>query len=220
MSPRRFKILLLLAAVLAAIAMGKYFVAGSPRDAAPGTLESGTLLSPARPLPAFALVDQNGAAAGPESFKGHWTLVYFGFTHCPEACPATLALLAQLKRELAGTLPPAQLPSVLLVSVDPERDSPAVLKSYLASFDPEFRGFTGTPEALRDFAAGLGMLFWKVPNNRDYLMEHGTAILLVDQDGQLAALFSAPHVLDALVRDYRRSVGASESTLVNSQVIS
>ncbi len=212
MSSRLWIPLLLLGAALAGIGIGRLFLERTPGTSAPVALESGTWFSPPQPLPDFALVDQNGAPAGPDVFKGRWTLVFFGFTHCPEACPTALALLASLRRELAGSLPAEQLPAVLLVTVDPERDTPEVLKDYLASFDagfdPGFAGLTGSPAALRAFAAGLGMLYWKVPAGSDYTMEHGTAILLVNPGGQLAALFSAPHVLDVLVRDYRRSVAA------------
>jgi protein SCO1/2 len=208
-SSRRWILLLLTGAAVAGIVVGRWFFAGGPPPAPPPTLESGTFLSPSRPVPAFALVNQDGAPAGPAILTGHWTLVFFGFTHCPEACPTTLALLASLRRELAARVPADRLPAVLLVSVDPERDTPEVLKQYLAAFDPAFSGLTGSPDAMREFAAGLGMLYWKVPVDGDYMMDHSTAILLVNPEGRLTALFSAPHVLDVLARDYRRSVGAS-----------
>jgi protein SCO1/2 len=175
-------------------------------------LESGTWLSPARPLPAFALVDQDAKAAGPERFRGRWTLVFFGFTHCPEACPTTLALLGVVRRALAATLPAEQVPAVLLISVDPERDTPPALKSYLAGFDPTFSGLTGNPEAVRAFATALGVPYRKIPMKGDYMMDHSTAIMLVNPDGQLAALFTGPHVADVLVRDVSRSVGTSRPT--------
>ena len=199
--------LLLLAAGLGGIGLGRVFFA--PANTSTPVLESGTWLSPARPLPAFTLVDQDGRAAGPERFQGHWTLVFVGFTHCPEACPTTLALLGTVRRALAATLPIEQLPAVLLISVDPERDTPTVLKAYLAGFDPSFTGLTGNPEAVRAFATALGVPYRKIPMAGDYMMDHSTAIMLVNPGGRLSALFTAPHVAEALIRDVRRSVGAS-----------
>jgi protein SCO1/2 len=205
--------LLLLVVWLAGIEAGRLYSAGRSPVAGlvanPVALESGTWLSPPRPLPAFDLVDQDGNAAGPARFQGRWTLVFFGFTHCPEACPTTLALLATVRRELAGLVPADRVPDVLLVSVDPERDTPPVLKSYLAGFDPSFSGLTGNPEAVRAFATALGVPYRKIPMADGYMMDHSTAIMLVNPRGQLAALFTGPHVADVLIRDVRSSVGAS-----------
>ena len=198
--------LLLLAAGLGGIAFGRLFFAPAPVNRP--ALESGTWLSPPRALPSFALVDQDGQAAGPERLQGRWTLVFFGFTHCPEACPTTLALLGTVRRALATTLPAAKVPAVLLISVDPERDTPAVLKTYLAGFDPSFTGLTGDPEAVRAFASALGVPYRKIPMDGDYMMDHSTAIMLVNPGGQLAALFAGPHRADVLLRDVGRSVGA------------
>jgi len=207
LSRRIWITLLLLAAGLGGIGLGRVFQA--PASTSTPVLESGTWISPARPLPAFALVDEDGRAAGPERFLGRWTLVFFGFTHCPEACPTTLALLGTVRRALAATLPMEQLPAVLLISVDPERDTPSMLKSYLAGFDPSFTGLTGNPESVRAFATALGVPYRKIPMEGDYMMDHSTAIMLVNPKGQLAALFTGPHVADVLLRDLRRSVGAS-----------
>jgi protein SCO1/2 len=102
-----------------------------------------------------------------------------------------------------------QLPAVLLISVDPERDTPMVLKSYLAGFDPSFSGLTGDPEAVRALATALGVPYQKIPMEGDYMMDHSTAIMLVNPKGHLAALFTGPHVADVLIRDVRRGIGAS-----------
>ncbi len=207
MSQRIWILLLLLAAGLGGVALGRLFFAPAPVSTP--VLASGTWLSPPRALPTFALVDQDGKAAGPERLQGRWTLVFFGFTHCPEACPTTLALLGTVRRALETTLPAAKVPAVLLISVDPERDTPAVLKAYLAGFDPSFSGLTGDPETIRAFATALGVPYRKIPMEGDYMMDHSTAIMLVNPDGQLAALFTGPHVADVLLRDVRTSVGTS-----------
>ena len=206
MSQRIWIPLLLLAAGLAGIGLGRLFLALEPSATIEVALESGTWLSPPRPLPAFELVDQDNQLAGPGRFQGRWTLVFFGFTRCPEACPTTLAKLRTVRRTLAASLPVEQVPTVLLVSVDPERDTPSVLKTYLAGFDPDFAGLTGDPEAVRSFATALGVPYQKIPMEGDYMMDHSTAIMLVNPAGLLVALFSAPHDADVLIRDFRRSI--------------
>lgn len=206
MSQRVWIPLLLVAAGLAGIGIGRLVLAPAPGAGSPIALESGTWLSPPRAMPDFHLLDENGAAAGPEALQGRWNLVFFGFTHCPEACPTTLAMLGNLRRELTASLPEPQVPSILLVSVDPERDTPAVLKAYLAGFGPGFTGLTGDPDAVRSFATALGVPYRKIPMDGDYMMDHSTAIMLVNPRGQLAALFAAPQDAEALVRDVRRSI--------------
>lgn len=208
MSQRTWIALLLLAAGLAGIGIGRTVLAPPLRVAQPVALESGTWLAPPRPLPDFRLLDQDGAAVGPAALRGRWNLVFFGFTHCPEACPTTLALLGNVRRGLAASLPAPQVPSIVLVSVDPERDTPAVLKAYLEGFGPGFAGLTGDPDAVRSFATALGVPYRKIPMEGDYMMDHSTAIMLVNPSGELAALFAGPHDAEALLRDVRRSVAA------------
>lgn len=208
MSQRIWIPLLLLAAGLAGIVIGRGVLTPAPAPESPVVLESGTWLSPPRPMPAFRLLDQEGAARGPEALQGRWSLVFFGFTHCPEACPTTLAMLGNVRRELAAGQPGPQVPSILLVSVDPERDTPAVLKAYLAGFGPGFSGLTGDPDEVGSFATALGVPFRKIPMDGDYMMDHSTAVMLVNPRGELAALFAGPHDAEALLRDVRRSVAA------------
>lgn len=202
-------IAMLLLAGLAGAWLGARF-ASPPPPAAPA-LETGTWLAPARPLPEVSLLDQSGQPFTPGRLAGRWTLVFFGFTHCPEACPTTLAMLASLRRFLVEDgLPAAELPDVLLVSVDPERDTPEVLATYLAAFDGAFRGVTGQLDAIRTFATSLGVPFSKVfmDGGGDYMMDHSTAILLVDPDARLAAVFQAPQTTAGLGTDYRRVLAA------------
>ena len=187
MSSRLWIPLLLLGAALAGIGIGRLFLERTPGTSAPVALESGTWFSPPQPLPDFALVDQNGAPAGPGVFKGRWTLVFFGFTHCPEACPTALALLASLRRELAGSLPAEQLPAVLLVTVDPERDTPAVLKAYMEAFDPTFLALYTTPEKLATLAKDFKLYYKKVEGQTptSYSVDHSAANYVYDTRGKL-----------------------------------
>jgi protein SCO1/2 len=149
-------------------------------------------------------------AVGRDEFRGRWTLVFFGFTHCPELCPATLAMLSGLREVLDQTVPAGQLPGIALFSADPERDTPAALDAYLAGFGAGFRGYTGTPAAMREFATALGVPYQKTPMmDGDYMIDHSVAILLINPQAEVAALFQPPHVSAKLRADYLQVVSAA-----------
>jgi protein SCO1/2 len=176
-----------------------------PRAELPAT-ERATVLPAARALPALDLVDQDGRPLPPEFFAGHWTLVFFGFTQCPDVCPTTLATLAQVRRQLAD-LPAAEQPRTLLVSVDPERDPPQRLAAYVRFFDPSFLAATGTAEATAAAAAAFGVPYAKVPTPEGgYTMDHGSGLFVVGPGGGIVAYLSAPHEADVIARDYRKVV--------------
>ena len=171
-------------------------------------LAQATLLTPPRPLPQFALIDQSGAPFTPERLKNRWSLLFFGFTRCPDVCPLTLGVLAQAQKALKD-LPAAKQPQIILVSVDPQRDNPAQLASYVKFFSPTFGGVTGTQDAIEELTGALGVpvAINKLPNG-DYTVDHSAAIFLVDPNGALHALFSSPHVPAVIADDYRRIVTA------------
>jgi protein SCO1/2 len=178
----------------------------APTSHTPPPTENATLLPSPRPLPPLSLVDHDGQPLDTKWFERGWSIVFFGFTQCPDVCPTTLALLAQAQRELAG-LPAAQRPRVLLVSVDPERDTPAVLKAYVQFFDPAFAGATGTLEGVQQAAAAFSVPFAKVPlPDGGYTLDHGAGIFFVAPPGRIVAYSSPPLRADVLARDYRKSV--------------
>ncbi len=173
--------------------------------AAPAT-ERATVLAESKPIPALSLVGVDGKPLGAGFFKGRWTLVFFGFTTCPDVCPTTLATLAQFTKQLAD-LPASEQPRVLLVTVDPERDDPAKLAAYVRFFDPAFLGATGDVQAVSEAAAAFGVPFAKVSlPEGGYTMDHGSGVFIVDPSGGIAAYSSAPHDASALARDYRTVV--------------
>jgi protein SCO1/2 len=192
-----------------AFALGAYLA----RDVLPGKrtppeLARATLFTQPRPLPEVALTDQDGNRLDAEALRSHWTLVFFGFTHCPDVCPTTLATLAQARRKLSD-LPPQQQPRVLLVSVDPERDDAERLGSYVRFFDPEFIGATGTPEEVAAAAAAFGVPYAKVPlPGGDYTMDHGSGVFVVGPPG-LVAYSSGPQDATELASDYRKVLAYS-----------
>lgn len=135
-----------------------------------------------KPIGNFSLVDENGHRVGHDSLIGHWSLLYFGYTACPDVCPTTLSSLAQAMKQLT------KRPRVIMVSVDPERDTPAKMKQYLASFDPDFIGYTGTFDEVVGLAQQVNIAFGKVPGPEPgtYEVNHSANIVVVNPAVQYA----------------------------------
>lgn len=194
----------LLAAFFVAVAAGggAWFVANVP-GGAPATPQSATVLPEPRPLPGFTLVDHRNEPFSREDLEGRTSLLFFGFTQCPDICPATLQQLALARRQLAGQN--QVLPEIVLISVDPQRDTPAVLERYVEYFGQGVTGVTGSLEDLRTLTAALGIHFEKAPAGNgsadDYLVNHSTAVLVIDSQARLAAIFGAPHSIESFVND-------------------
>jgi protein SCO1/2 len=194
--------LLLLLLVIAGLLTWRYY---EPPSQAPKPLQtrSATLLPELRPLPPFSLVDQQGRTYDNRRLLGHWTLLNFGYTHCPDICPTSLAMLAQMKAQLQtiGMRTPYEIG---FVSVDPERDTPQRLAEYVAFFDPEFLGISGTPSAIGALTGPLGILYRKVVTEgsaMDYVVDHSATMILVDPQGRYRALFSPPHDAAIMAQD-------------------
>jgi protein SCO1 len=172
------------------------------------TLAKATLLEPARPLPPMAFIDSRGQPFGPDRLRGHWSILFFGFTSCPDVCPTTLALLAQVEQQL-GDLPTEQQPQIILVSVDPQRDTPEQLAKYVGSFSPTFIGVTGEQQAINAFALNMGVPVAISPlPSGSYTVDHSAAIFIIDPNGAMRALSSTPHNVPILAEDYRSIVAA------------
>lgn len=188
-----------LLALLAGVGTALYF------QPPPGTpeLQSGTALPQPRPLRDFAMTDHSGAAFGTANLQGRWSLVFAGFTSCPDVCPATLALLQQLRAALAQ---PGPVPEIVFLSVDPERDTVERLRGYVGHFGGGFTGLTGSAEQLEALASQLGLAYVKVPGAGpgDYTMDHSAALVLIDPQARIAAYFQAPFKVDTLASDLRR----------------
>jgi protein SCO1/2 len=200
---------LALYAVIAVVAAGLGLLAAT-RWSTPPAPEQALMLERPRPLPEFALTDHTGVEFGPARLRGHWTFLFFGFTHCPDICPTTLQTLAQARAELED-LPAAQRPAVVMVSVDPGRDTPAQLAGYVPYFDPEFLGVVGAEDALRALTGNLGVAYGYTPDadGEGYTVDHTAAIFLVDPAGRLAAVFGTPHNAERIAADYRAVLAAA-----------
>jgi protein SCO1/2 len=200
--------------VIVAFALGLFLARAflSPREVPVPATERATILPQPRALAALDLVDQDGRPLPADFLRDHWTVVFFGFTQCPDVCPTTLTTLAQMKKEIAD-LPAAQQPRVLLVSVDPERDTPAILKPYVTFFDPAFLGATGTLAATSQAAAAFAVPFAKVTlPGGGYTMDHGAGLFFVSPAGALAAYSSPPLDAAVLARDFRKVVQYFEAS--------
>jgi protein SCO1 len=187
------------ALVVAALATLALF--GLEQHAAGDTvqLQAGAVLPQPRPLPDFALLDHHRRPFTRAALTGHWTLMFAGFTHCPDVCPATLATLASIdpRVQAAGI----DLQTVLL-TVDPLRDDPATLSAYVSHFSTRFLGVTGEPSQIDRLMAGLGLTYIKVPGVAgNYTVDHSTALALIDPQGRVAAYFQPPFRAEPMISD-------------------
>jgi protein SCO1/2 len=167
-----------------------------------------TVLPQFRELPPFALGDHLGGPFSNQELMGKWTFLSFGYTHCPDICPTTLAILGSMDEEIAASGPSAPR-RVVFVSIDPERDSQQRLAEYIGYFDPQFVAATGSDAELQGLTRPLGILYAKVPTENSamgYVMDHSASVILVDPKGRYHALFSPPHDPLAMAADFNAIV--------------
>lgn len=186
--------------LLVAVAVGLALWAAPrwlPRPAAARpALKAVQLLDQPRTLPTFTLRQSDGTPLVPGELKGHWTLVFLGFTHCPDLCPTTLAQLAQAQKRWAA-LPDATRPRVLFVSVDPDRDTPDAVGEYAHGFNRESLAATADVPALEAFARSLSLVFAKVsapagaPADQ-YEVDHSATIAVLDAQARMAGVIVPP----------------------------
>ena len=177
----------LVAAALAALVIlgAGVFLALALRDNPRGA--TGTMLASAIGGP-FRLTDQNGKTVTDADLKGKWSLVYFGYTHCPDACPTALNDISIALEDL-GTKRDAVRP--VFITVDPERDTPDALKAYVTSFDAPILALTGTPEQVAQAAKGYRVYYAKHPEaGGEYSMDHSSVIYVMDPQGRFTASFT------------------------------
>ncbi|HEX3914219.1 MAG TPA: SCO family protein [Steroidobacteraceae bacterium] len=200
----------LLSCVILAIAVAAGAAAVLRGSFRPSTaLASGTLLAPARAPADFSLIDNRGRAFGPANLRGHWSLLFFGYTNCPDFCPTTLTTLAVLEKRLRAS-GATVVPQVVFVSLDAARDTPAQLNKYVPNFDPGFIGVTAASQADIEKVAkqwGIAVAIQRAANG-NYAIDHSEAIFVVNPDGKLSAILSGPFSADVLQGDFERIVSA------------
>lgn len=189
----------ILAAAIAGIATGGWW---TWRVMQPAPLpQTATVLPAAAELADFSLLDQRGDTFTRASLEGKWSLLFFGFTHCPDICPLTLQVLADARRQMqaAGVVP---LPQIVLVSVDPERDSPELIGHYIAAFGDGLLGVSGELTELRKLTTSLGIYFEKANIDGDnYSVDHSAVVIVINPEGRFRALFGTPHVAANIAHD-------------------
>lgn len=157
----------------------------------------------------FELVDHRGEVFNLDRMKGIWTIVFFGFTHCPDICPTTLAMLNETYSKLKPS--EKELLQVVMISLDPERDTVEKLAEYVPYFNPEFTGVTGNKHLIRRLTAELNVAYNQVPlSGDDYTVDHSTQLILVNPMGHYHGFFKAPHTEITMRSTWRSINGTSK----------
>jgi protein SCO1 len=157
----------------------------------------------------FALTNQDGGTTRDSDFAGRYRLVYFGFTHCPDVCPVDVQVIAQGLRQLEKSAPSAAARvQPIFITVDPERDTPPVLKEFVSAFHPRLIGLTGTPEQLADVAKRFGIYYGRDQREgmQGYNVDHSRTILLFGPQGEPIAIIPHNEGPDAVAAELRRWV--------------
>ena len=172
----------------------------------------GSILSPARKINVPALIKDNGDAFTQDDITGHWSLLFFGYTHCPDICPVTMGVVAQAKRTAAAD---NQLfPDVFFISVDPQRDKLEMLGEYIRYFDRDFTGVTGKQELIKALTLQMSVVYLKIPaadqtaglSDDNYLIDHSSALLLLNPEGKLTAFLDSPHDPKTILKDIKKVI--------------
>jgi len=162
-------------------------------------LASASLINTPRALPAFSLQSASGALTA-EQLKGSWTVIFIGFTHCPDVCPTTLTDLARAQAIWAASKLPNK-PKLLFVSVDPERDNPKLLADYATFFNKDTLTATAPEAQLSEFTRALGLVYMKVPQADSYTMDHSSTLVLLNPNAEFAGLIRPPFNPETIASD-------------------
>ncbi|MEZ2144188.1 SCO family protein [Bradyrhizobium sp. DN5] len=150
----------------------------------------------------FQLTDQNGKAVTDKTLKGKPTLIFFGYTHCPDVCPTSLFEISEVLRAMGKE---ADKVNAIFISVDPERDTPAAMKDYLTSFDPHLEGLSGDPAEVAKVITSYRVYAKKVPTkDGDYTMDHTALVYLMDRDGRFVSPFNLKRTPEEAATELKR----------------
>jgi protein SCO1/2 len=178
--------------VVAAGALLALAVRETPRGGAAGTALANAIGGP------FRLIDQNGKPVSDADLKGKWQLVFFGYTHCPDACPTALNEIALALDQLGVKRDEVE---IVFITVDPERDTPAVMKAYVQSFDARIIALTGSPDAVAQAAKAYRVYYAKHPRgDGEYDMDHSAVIYVMNPEGRFTATFTPDSTADAIAQ--------------------
>ncbi len=197
--------------VIAAIALGLGLWLGSQwlSRSTPPDLKTAVMYPSGLTVPDFQLQRADGRSFSANDLRGHWTIAFFGFTHCPDICPTTLAAFKQVWSKLAaqGKTDKVQF---LFISVDPERDTPDKLATYVDFFNKDFVAATGTDEELTRLTRALGILYLRVPDESGgYSIDHSASAVIIDPEGRRIGMFRPPFAPDPVSSDILALIDSS-----------
>jgi len=165
------------------------------------SLITGKILVRPMEIDNFELIDQNNEAFNKKSLEGGWTVLFFGYTNCPDVCPTTIYKLAEIKNGIKEDLPSANFNTVL-VTLDPDRDSAERLDEYIGYFDETMLGVTGTYENIQSFTSSLSVFYQRINKEEGYDFNHTASIFVFDKDGSLFATMSPANTVGELESDF------------------
>ena len=165
------------------------------------SLITGKILVRPMEIDNFELIDQNNEVFNKKSLEGGWTVLFFGYTNCPDVCPTTIYKLAEIKNGIKEDLPSANFNTVL-VTLDPDRDSPERLDEYIGYFDETMLGVTGTYENIQSFTSSLSVFYQRINKEEGYDFNHTASIFVFDKDGSLFATMSPANTVKELESDF------------------
>lgn len=200
--------LLLVVAAIAAMAGGLWLAQVNPPPQENTPRIQGAIYPVAKHINDFSLVDQNNQAFTRKDLQGQWSLLFVGYTLCPDICPTTLTLMSEVHWELKDQ--DLEPPAIIFLSIDPARDTVDVVKKYVEYFNKDFIGLTGDAEQIEKLTRNLNAVYRKAPGlngeitDDDYLMDHSSALMLINPAGDLQSILTAPHsirgVIDSLLK--------------------
>ncbi|MCK5901931.1 MAG: SCO family protein [Cocleimonas sp.] len=175
-----------------------------------------------KPLPAVTLEQAGKGKISTETFQGKWHMLLFGYTFCPDVCPVELSILHKMMDQLRKRLPAEQLPQIVFISVDPERDSPEGIEKYVKHFDSDFIGVTGEDIDLKVLTLPFGISWMKERStnpeantaDKHYLVSHSTTIVLVNPETNVTGFFPAPHSEHEMTIAYEKIIKKEKSNAV------
>ena len=165
------------------------------------SLITGKILVRPMEIDNFELIDQNNEVFNKKSLEGGWTVLFFGYTNCPDVCPTTIYKLAEIKNGIKEDLPSANFNTVL-VTLDPDRDSAERLDEYIGYFDETMLGVTGTYENIQSFTSSLSVFYQRINKEEGYDFNHTASIFVFDKDGSLFATMSPANTIGELESDF------------------
>ena len=195
--------LIFLTAGLVAAILVWQFVLRPASQRLPEQLQA-TVLPKGKPIVGLSLKDHNGQLFTEQRFKGKWSFLFFGYTHCPDVCPTTMLVMKAVWAKLPESARAAPEPQLYFVSVDPQRDTPELLKAYATFYNPDFIGITGNNNQLDVLANQVGALYGYEDGEKEgeYTVNHSAQIILIDPNGNMRAVFSPPYQVDDIVKTF------------------